>query len=292
MGCGGHLADQPCQQGAQDIRRRGPDLLSATALRSRRGREGQGQRIAAGETQYPVAQFGPDACRGQQTVGLFLGERPQFGDVQEPGPGWIGGPLRLRRVPAGEDHQSIVRAAGQEMVPQPTLQPLTVLERVHQQHRPRNVEEGTGGPLEVGRVPADEPAVELDQPPARRTGVVRQAPQQRRLPDAARPAHEERERGPRITGQGLSETLDLPFPPDECPNPRSAQSFPDRCHTGSRILLLPYYLTSPRSPSSGWPETRTVVSSTRRKRPSGAISAKRKTSVTETLPSCRVRVTV
>lgn len=163
VGSRGDLADQPRHQCAQDVRGRGPDLLPGTARRSRGGREGQGQRVAAREAQYPVAQFGPDPRRGEQAAGLFRGERLQFGHVQEPGPGGIGGPLRLRSPPSAQDDQGVVRGTGQEVVPQPALQPLAVLEGVHEQDRARNIQEGTGGVLEIGRVPADEPAVEFDE---------------------------------------------------------------------------------------------------------------------------------
>ncbi len=122
-------------------------------------------------------------------------------------------------------------------MPQPALQPLAVLEGVHEQDRARNVQERSGGVLEIGRVPADEPAVEFDEQAARRPGVVRQPPQQRRLPDAARPVHVERERRLRITGQRLPEAPEFLVPADEGPYARSAQSFPHGHHGGSIPLF-------------------------------------------------------
>ncbi len=70
----GHLTDQSRPQGSQDVGRGGPDLLAAAAGRSGGRGEGQGRRIASGEAEYPVAQLGPDLCRGQQTAGLVRGE--------------------------------------------------------------------------------------------------------------------------------------------------------------------------------------------------------------------------
>ncbi|SEB69624.1 hypothetical protein SAMN05428944_0966 [Streptomyces sp. 1222.5] len=108
-----------------------------------------------------------------------------------------------------------------------------------------NVREGTGRPLEIGRVPAGEAAVEFDEQPARRTGPVGQAPQQRRLPHAARPVHVEREGRLGFSGQRLPEPAEFRLPADERPGAGSARSLPHGHHRGSP-LLMPRHRTALR----------------------------------------------
>ncbi len=187
--------------------------------------------------EYPLPQFGPDARRGQQAPGLSFGERLQLGHVQEPGPGGIRGPLRLRSEATGQEDQGVVGGAGQKVLPQPAFQPLAVLEGVEDQDGAGNVQEGAGRALEICRVPADETAVEFDDQPACRTSLVRQAPQQRRLSYAARPEHVERERCLRIAGQSLPEMGEFLLPAYESPLPCSAQSLPHGCHGGSHPMF-------------------------------------------------------
>ena len=138
---------------------------------------------------------------------------------------------------AGQNDQRIDRGAGQEVLPQPTFQPLAVLERVNEQDRAGNIQKVAGRALEVGRVSADESAVELDEQTPRRAGLVRHPPQQRRLADAAGPEHVERERRLRIAGQRLAEALELRLPADECPDAGGAQSLSHRHHDGSPVRV-------------------------------------------------------
>ncbi len=238
VGGGRHLADQAGQQGAQDVGGGCPDALAAPVVLPGGGREGERQRVAAGEPQDAFPQLGRHLGSAQQAAGLRLGERSQFEHPQQSGPGGVGGPLGLRGEASGQHHQGVVGRAGQETLPQPALQPLAVLEGVDEQDRAGDVEERRGGAFEVGRVAADEAAVEFQQQPAGRPGMVGEAAHQGRLADAARADQVERERRLRVAGQRPGEAVQLLVAADEGLDPRAAQSLLDGGHMTAPLLLF------------------------------------------------------
>lgn len=185
-----------------------------------RGSQGQGQRIAAGEGQQRVVCPVRYAAYPQESGGIAPGQVPQRHDVHQAGPSRVGDPARIGGRTPGDHRDRAQRQPRQEVLPQPVLQALTVLERIDQEHRSGLADRLSGGLLEVVGRRRNRTAVDLDDQPSRFPRLQREPPEQRGLADSAGPVQIQHGRTVRVPRQRGPEHRPFRRPPDERPVPR------------------------------------------------------------------------
>lgn len=161
-----------------------------------------------------------DTAYPQEGGGVAPGQVPQRYDVHQAGPSRIGDPARIGGRAPGDHRDRAQRQPRQEVLPQPVLQALAVLEGIDQEHRPGLADRLSGGPLEVVGRRRNRTAVDLDHQPSRLPRFEREPPQQRGLADAAGPVQIQHRRTVGVPRQRGPEHRPFRRPPDERPVPR------------------------------------------------------------------------